>query len=85
MQVEVKKLFHGYVSVRDYLVEQAKNRGEDLVIIHGPKKMTVPYKKLLDSKALIKSVHQSKFNPSQSYTLIDFKWEPDEIVQGKLF
>lgn len=78
MEVEVKKIYLGkYVSVRDYLVKQAKDKGEDLIIRHGDDFMIVKNMNL--DKGLKDTFKQhSKFGGE--YQLIDFEWKPVKKV-----
>lgn len=76
MEVEVKKIYLGNVSVRDYVVNKAKGRKEKLVIRHGDEVMTIPYEKL-ESGLVDTHTQRSKFN-NKTYTLVDFKWKPDK-------
>ena len=47
MQTEVKKLYLGkYVSIRDYIVKRADDKGESLKVVYDGKVMTIPYKYL---------------------------------------
>ena len=75
MKVKVKKLWHGAVSVRDYIVKDCQSRGEDLIIEFEDKQMTVPHSMLLfGHKNHQRNVSQFK---EEVYDLIDFTWKPD--------
>ena len=52
MQIEVKKVFNGFVSVRDYVVKKCVNRREDLLIEHDGAFMKVPFARLIDPDSL---------------------------------
>jgi len=75
MEVTVKKTFRGDVSVRDYLVEIALTKREDLIVLFEEDKMTIPFKDLrkgyLDPK-----LHYSQFDDT-TYSLVDYPWIPD--------
>ena len=75
MQIEVKKVFNGFVSVRDYVVKKCGNRREDLLIEHDGEFMKVPFARLIDPDSLHTKEFTSKFDGSK-YVLNDFKWEP---------
>ncbi len=75
MKVKVKKLWHGSVSVRDYIVKECHQKGEDLTIEYDGKVMTVPNGMLLfGHKNKMTNVSQFK---EETYDLIDFFWRPD--------
>jgi len=75
--VKVKKLFlNKYVSVRDYLVEEAMGNGEDLKIVFYDQTMTIKHKNLSQGRKDPKQ-NASKFN-DRVYYLIDFIWKADK-------
>ena len=84
MKVQVKRLFHGYASLRDYQVGQAMEDKDDLEIkLMGTEEtMTISYKEL----------HKGKINPMKfksihdnfTYQLVDYKFIPDKNRQMKL-
>lgn len=74
MIVKVKKLWHGMCSVRDYLVEETRSRGQDLTIVFGDKNMLVKnadISKGTTNGHVFVSIHDNK-----KYKLIDFLWKP---------
>lgn len=79
METEVKKLFRGHVSVRDYIVESCFHKDEDLVIKHRAKKMTIRHQDLLHHMQFHRHSFQSRYKADQVYELIDFKWKPDPV------
>lgn len=83
MEVNIKKLFNGHVSVRDYMVRQCVAKGENLTIIHENQKMTVPLSVIKNPQQLFKTEIQSKYS-NATYQLYDFKWKPERDEQGKL-
>ena len=86
MFYEVKKMFKGFVSVRDYIIKKCADRNEELVIIHKGKRMTVPVKVLknLDYFQIHRTKFASKYKDGQTYELCDFVFQPDKVQQGKL-
>lgn len=74
MRVEVKKVYRGIVSVRDYLVEKAKRLQEDLVIYNDRGEMVIPYEYLDKGSVMTRSI-PSKFG-SKRYNLVDYRWNP---------
>lgn len=81
MTVAVKKLWFGSASVRDYLVDEALKKGEDLTIVYGNEQMTVPNNMLiLGRKNRMKNVSQFK---DEIYDLVDFFWKPDPPSKAK--
>ena len=79
MVVRVKKIYKGYVSVRDYIVKEAIENGEDLVIRYGRQTMVVNPRKGILSSGEFKSKYGGR-----KYSLIDFKWKPQEVKQRRL-
>ena len=80
MRVKVKKVFNGYVSVRDYVVKKCANKREDLLIEHDDKFMKIPFSTLIDPSSLHTKEFISKYDGSK-YTLNDFKWNPVDESQ----
>lgn len=76
MEVEVKKLFNGFASVRDYIIAAAVKERKDLIIQYKGKTMRVPLERLKSKWQLHGRKFKSKFNDSY-YTLYDFKFEAD--------
>lgn len=84
-KVEINRLWHGFASVRDYLVEQAKKERKDLLIVlrNANEQMTISHAELEKGKKnteKFKSKHDDKI-----YCLIDYNWKPDIDKQVKLF
>lgn len=76
-QVQVKKIFKGYVSVRDYIVAQARENLVGVDIYYKAQVMSIGLKEL-DKGIVDPKVHKSKYN-SIEYKLIDYKWEPSKV------
>lgn len=76
MTITVKKLWQGFASVRSTTLLRCVNKKEDLVIFYATKKMTIPFKHLLNPLQLNKHEQKSKYQGT--YTLYDFLWLPDE-------
>lgn len=87
MNVTVKKLWHGSVSIRDYLVQKCIDNKEDLEIQYNGEVMKIPYEQLNLGRKNQMSV-KSNFK-DEVYDLIDYFWIPDrkitEIEIPKLF
>lgn len=73
---EVKKLFNGFASLRDYLIKAAVKDRSDIQIHYKNKIMTVPLERLKSKWQMHGKKFESKFN-NQSYTLYDFKFVAD--------
>lgn len=84
MKYTAKKLFKGYVSVRDYIVNKCLSKGEDLLIEFSGKFMTISLNDLKNNYQIHKTKFQSKFGNKQ-YELIDFEFIPDIKKQISLF
>lgn len=79
-EVTIKRIYRGLASVRDYLVQEAIDNTEDLVIWCDNKHMSIPYLFLTKKLKVDNNVHRSKFG-SKTYRLIDFRWTPLEDKQ----
>lgn len=71
---EIKRLFHGFASPRDYVVEQAKREGRDLILVHKEEIMRIPHERLGEGR-VDQHEHISK-HTGEPYHLIDFEWRP---------
>ena len=78
MHYKIKRLWHGYASVRDYLVQAAYERGDNLVVIFKDKQMTIQNKDLLATGKYNNFIIQSKHD-SKKYRLIDYNFVPDAM------
>jgi len=83
-KVKINRLWHGDASIRDYLVEWAIQEKRDLQIIlkNSDKWMIIPWQDL-DKGRRNPEKFRSKHD-SRIYSLIDFRWKPDES-QKSLF
>lgn len=73
--IRINRLWHGNASVRDYLVADARNNKEGMIIDCQGEKMTIPFERLDEgTKASVK--FKSQHN-GLDYGLIDYKWIPD--------
>lgn len=79
MIYRARKIFNGYVSVRDYIVKKCREMNEDLIIYFGNEKMVLSPDELDCAIQLNPKTIQSKFGGS--YKLYDFKWSPDKKIQ----
>lgn len=82
-KVTVKKLWHGYVSVRDYIITEAIKAHQNLIVYFNNQHMTIPYTELhkgIENEDVFKS--KQKFG--QTYRLVDFNWRPDTEIQISL-
>ena len=79
-EVIVKRTYNGLASVRDYLVKEAIDNAEDLVIVCDDKHMVIPWAFLTKRLKIDNNVHASKFG-KKTYRLIDFRWRPVEDTQ----
>jgi len=71
--VTVKKLYNGFASVRDYLVDDCITSQRDLLIKYNTDKMIVPLEQVKQKFRLHHQSFESKFN-NKPYGLIDFLW-----------
>ena len=79
----LEKLFNGYASVRDYLVNTCVNNQEDLLVVYQGKSMTLTPQDLISKRKQFSTKRlTSKWRGS--YMLFDFKFESDEIKKKQL-
>jgi hypothetical protein len=71
MKVKVKKLYRGYATVRDYVVEKCYSKGEDLEIEYEGRTTIIENKYLPLYQKMTKKIIKSKFDDS-TYSLCDF-------------
>jgi len=81
---EVKKLYNNLVEVRDYDVQNAITRNENLVIIYNEQTMTLTPQDLKDRVISTSEPFKSKIGASDS-KLIGYRWKPENKDQLKLF
>lgn len=73
-----KKLYNGLASLRDYEVTNAINDG-GIVLEYEGKKMTLSPDELQRGFQCHKKEIHSKFNQDQTFTLVDFRFTPDDM------
>jgi len=77
---KAQKLYNGYVSIRDYLVHTCIANQEDLAVFFDGRRMILkPSDLMLKRKQFNKAKIFSQFHGT--YTLYDYKWEPDNPSQ----
>lgn len=78
IQRELKKLWYGKASIRDYELDDAVRRG-GIIFFYKDKRMTLTAEELKKLKFQChKTVIRSKIYPSQTYTLYDFVFTDDK-------
>ena len=86
MRIKLRKLWNGLASVRDYVVRDCINgQAEGLILEYDGEVMTIKHEEL--RQRMFQAHHRknrSRFNPAQSYELIDFKFIPDAKRQELL-
>jgi hypothetical protein len=79
-KVKVRKLFKGFVSIRDYVVQTCIRKNQKLVVEYESQKMTLSVEDLKNKFQIHKRVFQSEYSKKyNTYQLLDFKF----IVDGK--
>lgn len=73
-KIKIKRLWHGFASVRDYLVEEAKKKKQGLEIycLEKNEKIIIPYRDL-DKGYKNKQEFDSRYQ-NKKYKLIDYDW-----------
>ena len=83
MRYKVKKLFNGFASIRDYIIDKCLDSECDLIVEFEDKEMTVPLSDLDSPFQLHEREFISKYNGTK-YKLYDFKFVPNNNNQEKL-
>ena len=82
IRVVIKKLWKGHmVSIRDYIVKSGIQSG-GIEVTHDNKTMFLSPEVLERGQSQTKEV-PSKFN-EKKYSLVDFRWNPDDKTQERL-
>lgn len=84
LKVPIKRLYHGFASVRSTQLEKAKREGKGLQILYQGKQMTISHDDL-ERGVKNKEVFKSKHNYFETYSLVDFDWHEDLTIQQPLF
>lgn len=84
LKVPIKRLYHGFASVRSNQVDKAKQEGKGIQILYQGKVMTISHNDL-ERGVRNKEVFKSKHNYFQTYSLVDFDFKQDLEVQQSLF
>ncbi len=74
MVIRIKRLFHGFASVRDYQVSTCVRTQKNLRIEYNGEAMVIPWNKLSEgftNSEVFKSKHSNR-----SYSLVDYDWKP---------
>lgn len=70
------KLYLGkYISLKDYDVQEAKDRVQDILVLHDKEQMLIKFEDL--DKGIKDTKHHSKYT-NKTYFLINFLWKPDK-------
>ena len=83
MRYKVKKLFNGFASIRDHIINKCLDLECDLIIEFEDKEMTVPLSDLDNPFQLHERDFISKYNGTK-YELYDFKFVPNNKNQMEL-
>lgn len=75
-EYSVKRLYNGLASLRDYQVQKAILKGQDILIKYQNQKMTIPHEEILKRGTRSNVSVKSKFSGDE-YSLIDFRFNPD--------
>lgn len=78
MDVPVKVLYKGQVSVRDYLAKKCIEKDESCKITHAGEVMTLSPKELVSKRVSISKEFESQHG-TPAYRLYNYWWEPDQI------
>ena len=76
MKVDIKKLYKGHVSVRDYLVKRCIENKQPLEIIHGVDRMILSPEELEHDIVNVSRIFPSKLEGGRSYRLVKYIWNP---------
>ncbi len=81
MKVKIKKLFNGFASVRDYIIQDCIERNENLIIEYNNESMFIGQIELDNFEQIHKRKFKSKFNEGQEYELYDFKFKSNNQLK----
>ena len=82
MKIQVKKLFNGHVSVRDYIVAKCIEKNASLVVEYNTRLMTVPVAVLRLARSKFHGLRfYSQFKYDSTYKLLDFPFISDDMKQ----
>ena len=82
LRLVIKKLWRGHmVSIRDYLVISGIQSG-GIEVTHNSETMYLSPEMLKKGQAVTKQI-PSKYS-KQKYSLVDFRWNPDDNTQDRL-
>lgn len=77
LKTRVKKLFNNCVSLRDYVVQEAIDKNESVLIALGEETMFLSVEDLKNGKANGMEIRSRWDN--KTYDLVDFKWSSDNL------
>lgn len=81
--IKIKKRHNGLAEVRSYVFDQVKSKGQGIKFLFVNRSgkieetMTVPHEELSRGFVTARNI-KSKFDPSQVFDLVSFKWEDDK-------
>ena len=81
--IKIKKKHNGLAEVRSYVFDEVKSKqqGIKFLFVNSAGKidgtMTIPFEELDRGFVTARGI-KSKFNPSQVFDLVSFKWEEDK-------
>ena len=85
MQIEVKKLYRGNITLRSHMVERAIRERQPIEVYYKNQKMTLPPAVLERAGKHGSKMFVSQFNMGEMYHLVDYRWTPEVPDQEELF
>ena len=82
MQKKVTKTYLGCVEINDRFVKDCLDKKENLVVLYDGDRMTLTPEELKSKEVKLHNsdkIYPSKIKGGPTYTLVAFKWNPDEI------
>lgn len=77
MRKQIKTIYKGLASVRDYEVEQCIKKNESMTIIYDGDAMTLSPEQLKTERVGMSSLMKSQYG--KDYVLFNYPWEPEQI------
>lgn len=77
MKKQIKKIYKGLASVRDYEVEKCIKNNESMTIIYDGDAMTLSPEQLKTERVGVSSVLKSQYG--NDYVLFNYRWEPEDL------
>jgi len=83
-KVKVQKIYKGYCSIRNYIVEEAISKNETIIVEYNKEKMELNPSQLKKYIQLSTKIFRSQYD-EKPYKLYDYKWNPNKEIKNEIF